>query len=229
MVGALAGALTLGLLAVPAAASAATDAAILNGIPTKIDLCIGKQEVASNVRFGRAVFWTDAPSKTHRFVVRKAAPGKCKGKKLGVVRATWADGQNQTSVIWKPFAALKVKTFTNDLSVPEGMATVRFRHTAKAPVPVDVWVWEQLRASVDEWPPTFDNVKKGSSSGILPFRPGQFSMDVLPARRSKAFGWAGWWTKTDPEKAWQFYLVGTSKKNYRLASLWWTGEVPPAP
>ena len=126
-------------------------------------MCIGKSEVIPRLKYGRAKFYLFRAD-TFRFVIRKAAPGKCDGKKLGAVTRTVTADANQTFVIWKPGRKVKIAKYINDLTVPEGQAKITLRHTARAPAAINVWVWEHVQPAVDEYPPTIGGLKKGASS-----------------------------------------------------------------
>ena len=226
--GMLASVMALGVFAVPASAAVQTDLAWINGLPGKVDVCIGRTEIISNLRYGRAKFYLWEPG-TFRFVIRKAAAGKCNGRKLGVVRTTIGASGDQTAVIWKPFRKLKIKVFDNDTTVEAGASSLVYRHMAKYPAAVDVWLWEHVLRVSDEFPPTFDDVRRGTSSPKVDLRPGQFYIDTYASRRTRFFGWEGFWGRTDPERYLEVYLVGTTKKNFKLVTISQAGDVAPAP
>ena len=120
-------ALALGVLAVPTAAANPL-LAFVNGIPgTKVDVCIGNQEVRSNLKYGKWFQRSVAPgNRTVRF--RRAAPGRCTGRVLGREDLILAADDDLTLVGTR--RPDKVVLFDNT-PVPVGTTnTVYVRHAA---------------------------------------------------------------------------------------------------
>ncbi|MFO7532614.1 MAG: DUF4397 domain-containing protein [Candidatus Limnocylindrales bacterium] len=222
--GAVAAVLSLGVFAAPVGAVDPTSAALLNGVPTAVDVCVGRTEIVSNLRYGRVLFFRDIEAGQYRFVIRKAAPGKCKGIILGVVTPTWQAGENHTSVLWQPFSKLLVKTFTNDMDVPEGTSTLTFHHVAAQPPGADVWLWEHVTLA-DDFPPTINDLRRGQASDSIVVRPGQYSISVYPSKRTRLFTWEGYWSRTETGQVRGIYLIGTNKKNIMMTSIYADGNV----
>ena len=228
LLGSVAAVLSLGVMAAPASAAGA-EVAMINGLPFKVDVCLGKTEVISNFRYGQAVFFSGLTPRIYGWSIRLAKTGKCTGAKLATIATTYAADTDYTSVIWKPFSQVNIKTFSNDTSVPADKATLVFRHTAKAPALADVWVWENVQLAADDWAPTFNDVRKGASSAPVEIRPGQYSIDVWASKRTKSFSWEGYWSRTDAGQVYEAYLIGTTKKNFKIVSVYGPGVVTPEP
>ncbi len=75
--------LMLGLMAVPAQAAETASVIDLNGIPgSRLDLCVGGQEVVSGLRYGGSHLNPSVAAGPATIVVRSASTGTCKGTKL---------------------------------------------------------------------------------------------------------------------------------------------------
>ena len=121
----------LGLLAVASpAAAAAPRLAFVNGIPGKsVDVCVGNQELKSDLAYGR---WFEATlgtgSRTVKF--RKASPGRCKGATLA--QKTFDLGADVDRTVVATARTPKVVSFNNKLSpAPTGNINwIAVRHAA---------------------------------------------------------------------------------------------------
>ena len=225
ILGAMMASLTLVAAAAPAAAEPTAEVAWLNGLPQKVDICSGGNEVVSRLKYGQAKFHSGVTPGAYAFKVRQAAPGECTGKKLGASVQTFVGDADHTVVIWKPFKRLKMKNFTNDLSVLADQTSILARHMARQPAAVDVWLWEHVAIAADDYPPTFNALKRGQSSPSVAIQPGQFYMDWYPTTRTTRFSWEGYWGRTDAGYVSEAYLIGTTKKNFKVVRLFKPGVV----
>lgn len=223
------GALMAGLLAVPTSGEGVATVFDLNGIPgTKLDICIaGVGETVSNLPYGRVAYANDVPPGTYRMKVRVAAQGTCKGRLLYAGDVTLEADKNYTLVYWKPARTVKIRQFENDVSLPAAdAASVTLRHTAKAGT-IDAWVWQQVKAATEDGP-TFDDLRKGGGRAPVILVERQTMIEVFPARKTKAWGYEYVYWYAEAGNAYQAYLIGTERRNYRVALLVQPG-VPPVP
>jgi hypothetical protein len=197
----------------------------LNGLPQKVDVCSGPKEIISKLKYGALVSWPGLDAGSYEFTIRKAALGKCKGKKLATFNKTFVGGEDYTLVAWKPFARTKLRKYVNDIGVPADKATMTFRHAARNPAAADVWLWEHVLPAVDEWPPTIKALKRGGASPYVAVRPGQFTIDVFATKRTKLFTYEGYWGKTQAATVSETYLLGTNKKNSKIVRVWQDGVI----
>lgn len=191
---------------------------LLNGLPTKVDVCFGRTEIVSRFKYGHAVVWDAFEPGTYRFVIRRARVGSCTGRRLGIVTRTIPAADNVSLVIWRPNRKLQIRVFENDLTLDSVDApTVSIRHAAKRPYKADVWIWEHVKPRVAAaFDPTINDLPRGGLDAY-PVRPGQFYVDIYSSRRADpSFVWAGYWGYAEEGTAKELYLIGTAKKNYMI-------------
>lgn len=190
---------------------------LLNGLPAKIDVCFGRTEIASRLRYRRAVLWEAFVPGTYRFVIRKARAGQCTGRRLGIATRTVPADGNISLVIWRPSRKVQIKTFPNETTIESlEQPTVSIRHAARRPYKADVWLWEHVKPEVAaDFGPTIDDLRRGGHQEIA-VRPGQFGVDIFSSRRSPSFTWEGHWGYAEAGTAIELYLIGTAKKNYTI-------------
>jgi hypothetical protein len=228
--------LMLGLIAVPVQAVETVSVFHLNGIPgARLDLCVGGNEVVSGRRFGQ---WENAalPVGPVTIVVRSASDGNCKGTKLFAAAVSLVAGQNYTIVYWKPGRAYKARVFSNDLTLPAADAvTLTMRHMANTRA-IDVWVWQQVvQTSADEFPPTFNDLAKGAATtpllplAALPVTGQQTLFEAFPSASGAGWTYEYLWTKVYAGGAYQAYLLGNAKSNFRIVLIGQGGTFVPTP
>ena len=222
-------ALMLGALAVPAAANSTATVFNLNGMAgVKVDMCNAGQEHISWLKYGRVAKLNAVPAGTHTIKIKKAASGKCKGRKLAKAQITFEAGKNYTLVFWKPFKKVLIRVFENDLTLPSADAATRsVRHTASKPTKINVWLWVHVKPAADAFPPTIRNLRRGKSSAPIVHRAGQVLVDVFPAVRTKKFIWEGYWANAPAGTASQLYLIGNATKNFDLVGIRQAGVFTP--
>ena len=222
--------LVLGVFAAPVASADPTASRVLivNGLPARVDICVGSVEVFSNLRYRRAVVFTELPAGAWRFVIRVARAGSdCNGRRLAITNQTFDPDGNYSLVIWRPYRAVAVKRFVNDVSLAApNESSVIVRHVARMPSFLDVWLWEHVSGvKTADSAPTLDNLPRGASSAPIAIRPGQFYADFYPSRRTRLFSWEGYWGAADPGTVTELYLVGTAKANYAVVGFRQAGVV----
>ncbi len=101
--------------------------ALVNGIPGRtVDVCVGTNEVRSNLRYGGWVERFVGPgSRTVRF--RAAAPGTCTGEVLAQTVLLLAEDDDKT-VVGTRQVPNKVVVFENLPYVATTLADIEFRH-----------------------------------------------------------------------------------------------------
>lgn len=220
--------LLLGVFAGPATAldPAPSRVLLINGLPARVDICFGRTEAVSNLRYGRAVLWEELPPGAYRFVIRAARVGRCTGSRLGIVTRTIGEGGNYSLVIWRPNRVLRIRQFENTTAVPADKSTITMRHVARGPSQIDVWLWEHVKVAATDDGPTIDNLRRGASSPPIAVRPGQYYVDSYPARRTRRFGWEGYWGVTEVGLAVELYQIGTTKRNSRIVAFAQPGVLP---
>jgi hypothetical protein len=129
MLSVLIGATGLVALASPAAA-AAPRLAFVNGIPGRVvDVCVGSQELRSNLRYGR---WFEATLGTgeHTVKFRRASSGRCKGAILA--RRTFDLTADEDRTVVATARSPEIVVFNNKLApAPTGNINwIAVRHAA---------------------------------------------------------------------------------------------------
>lgn len=221
------GVLMVGLLAAPTSGEGVATVFDLNGVPgTKLDICVlGLGETVSNLRYGRVAYANGVPAGTHRMQVRVAATGKCTGRLLFAGDVTLEADKNYTLVYWRPARTVKIRQFENDVSLPSAdVGSLTLRHTAKAG-PIDAWVWQQVKAAAED-APTFDDLGKGAGRAPVTLVERQALVEVFPASTTKAWSYEYVYWYAEASRTYQAYLIGTERKNYRLALLVQPGVAP---
>ncbi len=210
--------LVLGVLAVPASASPPPGALEINAIPgTRIDICSGGKEVLSNLKYGRASRWDSIEPATQTWSVRKAALGKCKGKRLARFTYTFEWGSTYTIIYWRPKGVVKVKIYKND-DVPKlpGESSLRMHHAAKAGS-IDMWAWQKVPAVAAANPgPTIDGLKKGTSSPGFAVPERDSLVIVVPERRTSRWSAASGGKLLNAGIDYQVVFMGSTQKNMRV-------------
>ena len=223
-----AGGLLLALIGTPVAANEVATLRHLNGLPgVRLDIClVGQGETVSGLRYGRFATRPDVPAATYKVQARIAATGVCTGRRLLVRDVVLEAGKDYTLVYWKPSRAVGLSVFENDLSLLEADAAIlTMRHTASAGR-ADIWVWKHARAA-GLFDPTFDDLGKGGESPRLALDAGQVLIDAFPATERSSWTYRYFWTHFDAAMVYEAYLIGTEKKNHRIAVLGQAGTFTP--
>ena len=119
-------------MSAPAAAAGSGKLTIVQGTPgIKVDICVGRTEVASKLAYGKYTRETvSAGAKLIRF--HKAAPGTCTGAKITAWARTVVAGSDTTVALTR--FAPRVVAFPDNLTStpvpPVGWARVIMRHAA---------------------------------------------------------------------------------------------------
>ena len=200
--------LAIGAIAAPAAAIVPR-LAIVNGIPGRtVDVCVGTDEVASRLRYGKAAQRTVSPgSPTIRF--RAASPGKCKGSVLAAEPLVIAGNTDLTIVGTK--RGPKVVVFDN---VPLPASTNAFIVLRYAGDLGDVNVIELLSLFVGPTatPPPFE---KGDQRAFLAGVPFAARYSLFLDGKTQPFRETGW-VSTNTGQRTDVILVGSSTRNDKL-------------
>jgi hypothetical protein len=234
------GLLMLGLLAVPAQAVEPAFVMDLNGIPgVKLELCVGGSEIVHGLGFGRYDLKRSVAAGPSTVVVRSASTGDCKGTKLFAAAINLEAGKSYTIVYWKPGKAYEARLFTDDLALPAAdAATLTMRHLANTGA-IDVWVWQQVMqtsADPDPFPPTFNDLAKRAAMPKAPAPPlplavppsagQQTLLEAFPTAKDAGWTYEYLWTKVYAGGAYQAYLLGNARSNYRIVLIGQAGIAP---
>ena len=215
-IAAMTSALAIGMLAAPAAAQLDPRVAFVNGIPGRVvDVCIGNNEVRSNLRYGRWFQRVVNPGNpTIRF--RVARPGNCTGNVLAQAKLNGLNADDDLTLVATRIPA-KVVVFFNT-PVPVGNVNVWYvRHAADVGDAAISFEFEGL-LQPNALPPT-STWEKGDES-IVNLGTESFTARFTAARadgleaiaESRAF-------LTFPERRHEFILIGTNANNARFVGI----------
>ncbi len=216
--------LALGILAVPASAAPEPARALeINAIPgTAIDICAGGKEYLSNFRYGKSARRdTIVPGPT-TWKIKKAAPGKCTGKRLATFSFDFAEGATYTIVYSMPKSVVKMRIYQNKpVALAADEAAVKVVHAAKANA-IDVWLWQAVPApAAIKLGPTVDTLRKGNVSKDIVVKERYTVASVFPTAVSRK--WSSESTARNLDAGWGYQLVfmGDTRKNMRLKFYRW--------
>lgn len=222
----LVAALAIGTLAAPAAAATKGKMAVVNGMPgVKIDVCIGTNEIRSNLPYGGVYKKQLIGVKKLRF--RKASAGKCRGTLLAAKTVVFPSGSDKTIVATRK--APKVLVFGNsNLSIqpaiPAPSAALAVRHAADLSsnsLYFNYRLWENvfegpLSPSASPSPAATSPYQKGDqyasgfTSSVLRFQAIAYRVDgTTVLRETDIF-------EVKPLRRYEIYLVGTNALNARM-------------
>lgn len=201
-------------LVAPASAATAGKFTFVQGQPgVKIDICVGRTEIVSNLPYGKYKVRLISPgSKIIRFA--KAAPGTCSGSKVANLARTVGAGDNVTVVSTRFAPKLVVFDDNNDFLPGPGAGRILMRHAAD--------VGEAgFRRTTDEGTPWFPTPTADS-----PFTKGQWGGGNWTAETRMI-----WWVHQPPAQTaiagpvelvvedgvrHEYILVGTTVNNARF-------------
>ncbi len=233
----LVAALAIGALAAPGAAATKGKMALVNGAPgLKIDVCVGTNEIRSNLPYGGVYKKKLIGVKKLRF--RKASPGRCKGALLAAKSVRFPSGSDKTIVVTRKLP--KVLVFDNanlGIQPAEPDAALAVRHAADLSsnsVFFEYRLWQDVGGG--PLPPTIsaspaasaphqkgDQYAAGFTSTAL-----RFQALALREDGSTVIRESGVFT-VDPLRRYEIYLVGTSGLNSKMVRVTSALASPPAP
>lgn len=204
--------ITAGALTAPVAA-VDPRLTLVNGIPGRtVDVCIGTNEVRSNLRYGGWVERFVAPgSRTIRF--RAAASGKCTGAVLAQRVLFLADDDDKT-VVGTRRAPDKVVAFENLPYVAATNATITFRHASDLG-PVNVHYFASGFVGPAAPPPS---IAKGQQIGSITIG-APFAAEYTVYRAGRARPFHSEWYSTETGQRHEVILLGTTARNDKVVSI----------
>jgi hypothetical protein len=229
----LVAALAIGVLAMPTTAATKAKMVLVNGIPgTSIDVCVGTNEIKSNLAYGAAYKKQLVGTKALRF--RKAAPGHCTGRLLAGKRVGFPSGADKSIVVTSK--SPKVLVFDNaglgTLPAAPAVSALAVRHAADLTfnsLHMHFRLWENvydspLTPSLAVDPLEYVKGMQFKSGLALSAARAQVVVtrpnDTTILRESSIF-------EIEALRRYEFYFVGTSAENARLVRV--TSSLATAP
>jgi hypothetical protein len=187
--------------------------ALVNGMPGRtVDVCVGTNEVRSNLRYGGWVERFVGPgSRIVRF--RAAAPGKCTGAVLAHTVLLLAEDDDKT-VVGTRQAPNKVVVFENLPYAATTLAEIRFRHAGDlGPVNV-VQSFAGFAEPAAPPPPIAKSQEIPAFSANVPFAT---AYTAFRAGRARPFH--DEWYSTGTGQRQEVILLGTTVRNDKVVSI----------
>ena len=187
--------------------------ALVNGIPGRtVDVCVGTNEVRSNLRYGGWVERFVGPgSRTVRF--RAAAPGACTGEVLAQTVLLLAEDDDKT-VVGTRQVPNKVVVFENLPYLATTFADIKFRHAGDLG-PVNV-VQSPFAFTGPAAPPP--PVSKGQQTTSFAVNV-PFAMEYTLYRAGKARPFHHDWYSTGTGQRHEVVLLGTTVRNDKVVNI----------
>jgi hypothetical protein len=212
--------LAVAALAGPVAAQDEARVWHVQGIPgISIDVCVGSEEVYSNVRYTR---WRHSmvPAGSKRIRAFLSDRRECRGRKIIDTNVLIEPGSHVTLVYSIVGRRPGIRTFSNEVSAPASdRAWLKLHHAAKA-APLDGWVLQTVKPAADGHGPTVSGLRAGQSSVPLDVPERTMFVTVQPSDPDRRHPTLGVGFNVVGGRIYQALVLGTDKTNYRLLYLW---------
>ena len=219
LIAATTAALTIGALAVPASA-ANPNVAFLNGIPGKtVDVCVGNQEVKSNLKYGKSAVRTVADgSRTIRF--RQARAGTCNGTTLAQRTFDFLEDGDYT-VVGTKNSPNKVVVFDNTPVPFSNVCNCWLSFVRHAADVGPVVFQEETTSGVSptDVPPTFTKGDQNRTQGGSGDDDDSFYLTATPLTSIEPIAGPKHFAIVGGRRG-EVILIGSSKKNARFATIY---------